>query len=229
MRFRVVVAETDLLVAADRDMTAEATELVRRVRADLERYIAEHPRFGESFAPVPVEDSAPDIVRGMALAARAAGVGPMAAVAGAVAEHVARGLESLGACEVIAENGGDVYLIGREPRVVALWAGEGGASQVGLELAGGSLPLAVATSSGRIGPSVSLGEADAVAVIARDGALADAAASAIANRIHSAGDLAAAIDFGRAIPGVLGVVATIDGAVAAAGEVRLVPLAADVQ
>ncbi|TLM80096.1 MAG: UPF0280 family protein, partial [Actinobacteria bacterium] len=120
--FGVRVAETDLLISARRDLSAEALELVAGVRADLEAFVAASPRFAESYVPVEVSDDAPEVVRRMAAAAHTANVGPMAAVAGAVAEAVARGLEPLSP-DVIVENGGDIYLIGREDRTVALWAG----------------------------------------------------------------------------------------------------------
>ncbi len=224
--FEVVVGETDLWIAAEREMPDLARSLIVGVRGELEAYIAAHPRFAESFVPVPVDAVAPPVVQRMARAAAAAGVGPMAAVAGAVAEVVARGLHDAGSDQVIVENGGDVYLIGTTERTVALWAGSAGAAGVGLRVPGSALPLAVATSSGTVGPSVSYGSADAVAVLAASGALADAAASAIANRVHGADDLEAAMERARSIAGVIGCVATIGGAVAAWGAVELVPVGA---
>lgn len=223
--FEVVVAETDLQILAACDLRVEATALVHAVRGDIESYVAAHPRFAESFVPVPVEDDAPALIREMAAAGEAAGVGPMAAVAGCVAEAVARGL-SVFSDEVIVENGGDVYLMGARPRTVALWAGTHGASGLGLELPAALLPCAMVTSSGTIGHSTSLGSADAVAVIAASGAVADAWATAIGNRIHGPDDLDAAMAFSRHAPGLLGVVATAGGAVAAWGSATLVPIAA---
>lgn len=220
--FRVVVAETDLFIHAEADLTDIAIAVVRSLRDDLEGYLRTHPRFGESFVPVPIEGSAPPIVREMAQAAQIAGVGPMAAVAGAFAEAVARSLEPRSA-EVIVENGGDVYLMGSEARVVGLWA-DADAPRVGLRIAGDALPCAVATSSGTIGPSVSLGRADAATVIADSGALADAAASVVGNRVHGPGDLDDALAAGRGIEGVTGIVALVDGHLAAWGGVELVPL-----
>lgn len=229
--FQVVLAQTDLQILASRDLSDEALTLVTDVRSELEDYAAAHPRFVESFSPVPIEPDAPAIVREMAEAARVSGVGPMAAVAGAVAEHVARGLSVISA-EVIVENGGDVYLMGSRQRVVGVFAGAGEgprgvAAGLGIRIGPEMLPCAVATSSGRIGPSVSLGSADAATVIARSGALADAVASVVGNRVRSADDLEGAMAVGSAIDGVLGIVATIDGAVGAWGAVELVPLDAD--
>lgn len=219
--FRVVVAETDLMVHAERDMSPEAEEAVRALRSDLEHYISTHPRFAESFVPLEVEESAPQIVRDMALAASATGVGPMAAVAGAFAEAVARVL-SADSPEVIVENGGDVYVMGERERVVALWAGGGEGRTLGLRLAPESLPCAVATSSGTIGPSVSLGSADAATVVARHGVLADAAASVVGNRVHGPDDIRTAIEAGRRVAGVEGIIVSVQGVTGAWGAVEFV-------
>jgi ApbE superfamily uncharacterized protein (UPF0280 family) len=222
--FHVAVRETDLQVAAERDLTGEATALVEAARADLETYIAHHRRFVESFVPFEVDADAPAIVRAMAAAASIADVGPMAAVAGAVAEHVARGL-ALYSAEVVVENGGDIYMTGSTERAVALHAGPSPLSgRVGILVDAGLMPVAVCTSSASVGPSVSLGRADAACVIARDGALADAVASALGNRVHSAQDVQHAIDAVKGIDGVLGLVVIIGGTIGAWGAARLVSL-----
>ena len=221
--FRVVVAQTDLQIVARSDLTAQADVAVRRLRAELESYVAAHPRFAESFVPVPVDGAAPAIARAMAVAAETCGVGPMAAVAGAFAEAVARELEPFSA-DVIVENGGDVFVMGGADRVVGLWAGAGVPS-VGLRVPGSAQPVAIATSSATIGPSVSLGGADAATVIAATGALADAAASVVGNRAHGSADAQAAVEAVRGIEGVRGALVSVDGGLAAWGEVELVGLA----
>jgi hypothetical protein len=222
--FEVAVSETDLQILATCDVRVQAEASVRAVRAELESYVARHPRFAESFVPVPIEASAPAIVRAMAEAAESAGVGPMAAVAGAVAERVARDLSAYSE-EVIVENGGDLFLIGRVERTVALWTGSTEISGVGIVVPATMLPVAVATSSATIGPSVSLGRADSATVIATSGALADAAASVLGNRTHGTADIEAALAATLAIPGVLGAVVAVEGALGATGDVRLAPIA----
>lgn len=224
MAFEVVVRETDLAISANSDLTAEAKALVSRLRAEIEQYAARDPRFLESFVPYPVRDDAPLIVADMARAAVLAGVGPMAAVAGAVAEHVARGLAEFSG-EVIVENGGDCYLIGTVERTIAIHAGASPVSdRVGILIAPEQLPLAVCTSSASVGPSVSLGRADAAIVLSSSGAVADAAASALGNRVHSAGDVEAAIEHASAIEGVTGLAVVVGDTLGAWGAVRLVPL-----
>ncbi len=222
--FEVAIKETDLQVCAVRDLTEEAEDLVVRARWDLERYIAGHPAFAESYAPVEAAADAAPIVRAMAEAGRRANVGPMAAVAGAIAEHVARGLAEMSP-EVIVENGGDIYLMGRTDRVVALWAGASRATgTVGMLVRGGLMPVAVCTSSGTVGHSRSFGRADAVTVLARDGAMADAVATALANSVREPDDVQRAIDAAREMTGVLGLVVVLGDTVGAWGDVRLVPL-----
>lgn len=221
--FEVMVRETDLQICAERDLTTEALALVSEVRDDLEAYIARNPRFVESYVPLDVDADAPGIVRAMVAATSRVGVGPMASVAGAVAEHVARGLAEYSP-EVIVENGGDIYLMGSTERTLALWAGEEGVQGVGLVVAPGQLPLGVCTSSGTIGPSKSYGEADAVTVLATDAALADAAATAIGNRVHGPGDVEAALEYARGIDGIAGVLIAIGDQLGAWGAVQLTGL-----
>lgn len=222
--FAVMVRETDLQIAAERDLTREATALVEEARAELEGYIARHRRFVESFVPFEVDADAPAIVRAMAAAASTAGVGPMAAVAGAFAEHVARGL-AVHSAEVVVENGGDIFMTGATERVVALHAGPSPLSgRIGIVVEAGLMPVGVCTSSATVGPSVSLGRADAACVIARDGALADAVASALGNRVHSGADIQRAIDAVKGLDGVLGLVVVVGETLGAWGAARLVSL-----
>ncbi len=221
--FRVVQAQTDLMIYAERDLSHVASAEVERLRQDLESYLAGHPRFAESFVPVPVDAAAPGIARGMAHAAELAGVGPMAAVAGTFAEAVGRALLPFSQ-NVIVENGGDVWISGCEDRTVAIWSGDDAVPSVGVALSAAGMPCAVATSSGTIGHSVSLGCACAATVIADDGALADAAASAVGNRVHGPGDVERALAAGIRMPGVRGVVVVVDGHIGARGEVTLVPI-----
>lgn len=222
--FEVVHGETDVQISALRDLSAEAAQVVAAIRGDLETYIAAHPRFAESFVPVVIEADAPEIVRAMAAAAEAADVGPMASVAGAVAERVARGL-ALHSAEVLVENGGDLYVLGRTERRVQLLAGDSPLSgKLAIALPPAQLPCAVCTSSGRVGHSISLGSAHAVTVLAEDGALADAVATAAGNLVHGPDDLARALDRALQVPGVRGAVIVAGDRVGVLGSVTLEPL-----
>ncbi len=204
--FEVTVKETDLHVQARCDLSALTRDLILEQRGYLEAYIRQHPEFIATLNPWPLTGPAPNMVRDMIAAGHAAGVGPMAAVAGAVAEHVGRGLLAY-TDEVIIENGGDIFLQTSQAVTVALWAGSSPLSlRIGLRTGGRNDPIAVCTSSGTVGHSLSFGRADAVCVLSSSGALADAAATAIGNRIHSKQDIPAGIEFAKRISGVLGVV-----------------------
>jgi ApbE superfamily uncharacterized protein (UPF0280 family) len=200
--FSVKIEQTDLYVLAERDLTAETTRAARRARSTLEGWIDRHPEFAQSMAPISCPPDAPGLVRDMCAAGQAAGVGPMAAVAGAIAEYVARALQPTSP-NVIVENGGDTYLMGARRRLAAIFAGRSALSnRFGLVIPPEKQPIAVCTSSGTVGPSVSLGEADAAVIAAQDGALADAVATATANRVRTAEDLSGAVEFAAALEGV---------------------------
>lgn len=222
--FEVVVKETDLSVAAEAPLIAQTRESVLKHRGYLEGYIEKHPAFVTTLVPWPLNDPAPGIVRAMIQAGRQAGVGPMAAVAGAIAECVARDLMAF-SNQVIVENGGDIYIKLNDIATIAIFAGPSVLSlKIGMRLDGGGRPLAVCTSSATVGHSLSFGGADAVCVVSRSGALADAAATSIGNRIKSGSDIGAAIDFGRTIAGVMGLVAVCGERIGAWGELQIVPL-----
>ena len=223
--FRVTVKETDLWVLAGRNFTREVREVVLQERQQLEAYIVGHPEFLTTLSPWPEDPYAPAVVREMIAAAARVGVGPMAAVAGALAARVGRSLEEF--CEeVIVENGGDIYLRVSQPATVALFAGKSPLSyRIGLKIEPGLTPLGVCTSSGTVGHSLSFGRADAACAVASDAALADAAATALGNRVADAGAIAAAMKWAATIPDLLGAVVIIGDKLGAWGRVELVPLA----
>ena len=222
--FRVTLRETDLLIMADLDLTEEALELTRSCRRTLEEYIADNPGWGSSLEPVETDSNAPGIVRSMSGAAAAAGVGPMAAVAGAVSEAVGQGLRKRSGT-VIVENGGDVYLDSPDQRIIGLYAGRGeGEFSIGLRIAPGSGPLGICTSSGVIGPSISLGTARAATVISPSAPLADAAATALGNLVVNPRDIGPALQHISGIEGVTGALAMHGKHFGAWGEVDLVQL-----
>jgi hypothetical protein len=222
--FTITVKETDLQVQAQSGLLDLTRELILVHRGYLEAYIRRHPAFLNTLQPWPLAGPAPEIVREMVAAGAAAGVGPMAAVAGAIAEKVGQGLLAHSA-EVIVENGGDIFLKTAAAATVAVYAGASPLSlKVGVRVACGEQPLGVCTSSGTVGPSLSFGKADAVCVVSRSCALADAAATAIGNRIQSKRDITQAIAFGKSISGVRGLVVVVGDQLGVWGEVDIVPL-----
>jgi ApbE superfamily uncharacterized protein (UPF0280 family) len=194
---------------------------VVKYREQLEGYIADNPAFLTSLEPLPSPESAPDIVKKMIDAGRRAGVGPMAAVAGAMAEYVGADLLEFSP-EIIVENGGDIFIKSRVKRVIGIYAGGSPLSgKIGLEVSAGDTPLGICTSSGMVGHSLSYGQADAVVVLAKSAALADAAATSIGNRVKTGDDIGGGIDFSQNIGGLKGVVIIKDDRIGIFGEVKL--------
>jgi ApbE superfamily uncharacterized protein (UPF0280 family) len=204
--FQVTVKETDLYIRASSNLARKAHRLVIKHRSALEKYIARHPAFLTSLEPLPVPGNAPQIAKQMAQAARKAGVGPMAAVAGAIAEFVGRELLAFSP-EIIVENGGDIYLKSLKKRIIGIYAGKSPLTgKIGLEISPQDTPLGICTSSGTVGHSLSYGKADAVVVLAQSAVLADAAATAIGNIIKRDGDIDRGIALAKVIEDLTGVV-----------------------
>jgi len=220
--FGVVVKETDLYLRAASNLRRKAHRMVLKYRGRLERYIAHHPDFLTSLEPVEVEAEAPKIVSDMAGAARLAGVGPMAAVAGAIAGFVGGELLEFSP-EVIVENGGDIFLKSLRPRIIGVFAGDSPLTgKLGLQIEPEDTPLGICTSSGTVGHSLSFGRADAAIVLAESATLADAAATAIGNRVSDVADIEGAIEFAQSIGQLKGVVIIKDDKLGVWGEVKLV-------
>jgi len=219
--FHVQVRETDLYLAAQTDLTEAAYDLVRRYRSHLENYIRFHPEFRGSLQPLPEDPMAPEIVKLMQSAGKRAGVGPMAAVAGAMSEMVGRGLLKESA-EVIVENGGDIYLDCQRDLHVGIFAGKSPLSgKLTLRVPREKMPGGICTSSATVGPSLSFGTADAVCVLSPSAALADAAASQIGNRVKTKADIQPAIDAGANIAGVTGIVIILKNHLGIWGDVEI--------
>ena len=224
--FEVIVKETDLLVHAHADLATITRELILQHRGVIEAYIKTCPEFLETLHPWNVPGPAPNIVREMARAGRRAGVGPMAAVAGTLAEYVGRDL-LVQSPEVIVENGGDIFLKTDEPAVIGVFAGKSPLSlQIGLRIDSNQGPKAVCTSSRTVGHSLSLGRADAVCIVSDSCALADAAATAIGNRVRSRKDIQPAIEAAKNIENIEGVAIIIGEDLGLWGAMQMVPMKA---
>lgn len=227
--FTIAIKETDLWIAVSREAFSEtfrrdAEAFTRRLRLSLEQYLKQHPCFKESFKPCRWQAGAPPVVCKMAAAAAKTGVGPMAAVAGALAEEVGRFLMTK-ATEVIVENGGDIFIKAEKPVTVGIYAGSSPLSgHLALKITPGKSPLGVCTSSGTVGHAFSFGRADAATALASSVALADAAATALGNRVHDKKDLEQATLQAAKIEGLSGALLIKDENIAAWGEIELVSL-----
>ncbi|WP_022664019.1 UPF0280 family protein [Desulfospira joergensenii] len=222
--FEITVKETNLNIQADQDLTREAVTAALKFRGYIETHIRSCPEFSSSFAPLPVPDLIPGIVLDMYRAAIASRTGPMAAVAGAVAEHVGKSLLTISR-EIVVENGGDVFIRSDSDTIFTIYAGESPLSmKAGILVKKRKKPFGLCTSSGTLGHSKSFGKADAVTVLASSCALADAVATALGNRVKTPSDIAKAVDTGKQIPGIEGLVIIKGEHMGLWGDLNLVPL-----
>lgn len=222
--FTVQVKESDLWIRARKDLSREAYEILYQLRYPLETYIRQHPEFREALVPLGPDPLAPALIREMLQAGRQAGVGPMAAVAGAIAEGLGRALQTWSP-EIIIENGGDLFLACREPLTVGLYAGRSPLSnRIGVALPPCLEGVGLCTSSGTVGHSLSFGRADAVTVLAASTALADAAATAVGNGVRTGKDIPAALERGQAIRGVEGLLIVVGEQLGVWGRLEIVRL-----
>ncbi len=220
--FRVRVETTDLYIRAAADHSSRVRDLVSRLRGEILAHIAQHRDFLTALAPIARIDTASHIVNSMLDASEAAGVGPMAAVAGAIAAAVGSDL-SADSNEVIVENGGDIWLRLASPALVDVYApGTPFAGRLALRIDPAKTPLGICTSSGRVGPSLSFGRADAATVLATDAALADAVATETGNRARRPEDAGAALEYALGVPGVIGALVVIRDTLAVRGDIELV-------
>lgn len=222
--FNIVVEQTDLYIRSQRNLKDKALNSVLKHRGSLEAYIGRHPLFLTTLDAYQAEAEAPAIVKEMARVSQLTGVGPMAAVAGAIAEAVGRDLLAFSP-EIIVENGGDIFLKISRKRLVGIYAGQSPfTKKIALEILPGETPLGISTSSGTVGHSLSLGSADAVIALSSSAALADAAATALGNIVKTVDDIPNVIEEAQSIKGLDGVVAIIGDKMSVWGKMRIVPL-----
>ena len=222
--FCVKFLESDLWIGVDRgsyraSMEADTYAMLVDLRRQMDAYLLMDPQYKTALTPYDAGLEAPNILKEMSRVSHKTGIGPMSAVAGAVAKKVA---EFLGTQEVIVENGGDIYAQVASDMDISVFAGQSPLSEkIGLHIPAAEFPLGICTSSGTVGPSLSLGRADAVMIVCKDVMLADSYATAMANRIKTVNDLQSVIDRISDIPEILGAIAVKDDRMAITGRFEL--------
>jgi hypothetical protein len=213
--------ESQCTIISDKQQAIQAAvESIKHNYQELELYVKSNPKFLHTLTSIaaPIK---PQIARLMALAAEKANVGPMAAVAGAIADIAVEDMKRVG-CEVaVVEDGGEISAYSNRPVDVAVAAGEEPLSKrFGFRLT--EFPIGVATSSGRFSHALSFGDAEAAVVFCKTAALADAAATAVGNVVKgedAQAGIQAGISRGLSIEGVEGVLIIYKGEVGTAGKI----------
>lgn len=224
--FSVTVKETDLWIAVNsfsynENLKSRVEQVIWNRRHQIESYLETHPHLLTALEPLLPADDAPELVKVMARAGNRAGVGPMAAVAGAIAEEIGQFLLNLSE-EVIVENGGDIFIKVSEPVNIGIYAGDSPLSgKLALQIKPGQTPIGICTSSGTVGPSISFGRADAAIALSQSTPLADAVATALGNRVQGPGELETALEFARKIEGITGALLICGDQIAVWGDIEL--------
>jgi uncharacterized protein len=222
--FDVTVKETNLNIQADSNLSKLAIKYILEHRGYLESYISLDPSFATALFPVPEQEIVPAIVRDMIKASALVNVGPMSAVAGAVAEYTGRRLMDHSR-EILVENGGDTFVKTDSETVFSIFAGDSPLSMTtGILIGKRKAPFAMCTSSGTLGHSKSFGSADAVTILSDSCPLADAAATAIGNMVNRNTDIETAIDYGKTIDGIQGIVIIMGRQIGLWGDLKLIKL-----
>ena len=217
----VIIKETDLFIFAEKDIKNMAEEIVKKYRTQIEDYIKNRPEFMLSLEPISPDPKASDIIKEMIRTTKLAGVGPMASVAGAVAEFAGNELLAYSK-QIIIENGGDIFMKSDKVRTIAIYAGDSPLSnKVFIKIKPEDTPIGICTSSGTVGHSLSFGKADACVIIAKSAILADAVATATCNRIKEKKDIAPSLEFALSIKGVKGAVAILGKDLGSMGDIEL--------
>jgi len=213
--------ESQCTIISDRQEAIQiAKESIKRNRQELELYVRANPTFLHTLIPIPAPEK-PLVARMMAEAAQKADVGPMAAVAGAIADLAVEDMKHSGCQVAVVENGGEIMATSNQPIDVAVAAGDEPLSKrFGFRLT--EFPIAVATSSGRFSHALSFGDAEAATVFCKNATLADAAATAVGNVVKgedAQAGIQAGINKGSTIEGVEGIMIVYKGQVGTWGEI----------
>ncbi len=226
--FGIKHKETDLYIGVDHaswhsGLESYADRFVRELREEMDRWIAHRPDYARALVPCEAGEEAPEIFQAMSAVARKSGIGPMSAVAGAVARWTGEALRrEFGLKEVFVENGGDIYADMVQDMDIAVFAGMSPLSgRIGFRVEAWQSPLGICTSSGTVGPSLSFGKADAVLIICRDALLADTYATAYANRIQTEDDIPSCMEAIRQESDILGAMVVKDKKVGICGDFGL--------
>jgi len=219
--YEVKYKETDLWCCTKTESRRFIEDRVFFYRHQLEEYIRGRPIFKESLMPIGDDPFAPAIAKEMISVSAQVGVGPMATVAGAIAEFLGRDIAHM-TDEYIIENGGDISIKTSRERMILVYAKKSPFSQrIAIKIKASEKPYGVCTSSATVGPSMSLGKADAVCIVADSALFADGLATCVGNSVKSKDDIAPAIEIGKTFPNVIGILIIVGDSLGVWGDLEI--------
>jgi ApbE superfamily uncharacterized protein (UPF0280 family) len=197
-----------------------AVNELQKQRGFIENYISKDKNFLTSLKPIKIKKNSPKVVRLMAEGGKIADVGPMAAVAGTLAEFCVRKMIKKGAKIAVVENGGDIFAYTSIPIYIGIYAGYTKLSdKLALKLDPKNTPISVCSSS-KLGQSLSFGNCDLASVFSKKSYVADAVATAVANKVKEESDIAPALRWAISLKDVMGVLIVKDNKVGLIGNIQ---------
>jgi len=216
---RIEIQETAATIAAERRFIARAVDAMKAARRDIERQIRKDRFFLTTLEPYDSELCTSETTARMCAAAKLAGVGPMATVAGAIAQAALDAMASEGCTHAWVDNGGDIALVLESPITLEVFTTPGSSKAFAFDLRTTGRKMGICSSSGRLGHSISFGDSDVAVAIADDAVVADAFATALGNEVKDRESLGRCFDTLNNTKSVIGGLVMMDGEVAIYGTV----------
>lgn len=212
--------ETIVNIIAEEDFHIEvAKREIQKCRNEIEQFIRKDDFFEVTLEPFKCSRNDPEIIKKMCKSSEKFNIGPMSTVAGIIAEYAVKAMVSNGAKRAVVDNGGDIALFSDKTVAVGVYTGNQSTGHFALQVLSENKFIGICTSSGKIGHSLSFGNADAVTVISHDISLADAAATALCNFVNAENDIKDAFKILGGIKEITGAMIIIDDKVGLWGEV----------
>jgi uncharacterized protein len=208
-RLRKTIKQSDVLILSEKAEAVEvALDSILENRERLEDYVRLHPDYEFSLIPLEVEASAPEVVRVAGEVSLAAGIGPMAAVPGALADLALNSMAGLDSRINLVEDGGEIAAKSNRSLRVGIYAGKSQFSgSFGFLLSEEDFPIGISTSSATVSHAINFGESDATVIVAESACLADAVATAASNAVRGddvAASVQAGLEIAKKVKGVRG-------------------------
>lgn len=220
--YEVIHRETDLFCCTKTDLSHFIKERLLFYRHQLDKYINQRPEFKESLTPIEQDIFSPPIIKKMIEASSKIGVGPLACVAGAIAEFIGNDINSL-SDEFILENGGDIYLMTKKQRTILVYAKDSPFSEkIAIRIPPNDRPYGVCTSSGTVGHSLSFGKADAVCIVGDSSLFCDGLATYIGNIVKKRDDIQYAIEKAKTFKEIRGILIIMKEHLGVWGDIEIV-------
>jgi len=220
----LLIGHSKIHIKSDKEKPIyEAIKEIKRHIKELSVYIKSNPFFQFSLKPLETDYKAPLIVQRMIEASKTAGVGPMASVAGAIADLGLETLLRMGAKVAVVEDGGEISAFTSNKNIpISILTSEPTLSgKIGFLITSKDSPLGIGTSTGKTDRTVSFGEADSVTIVADNAALADAAATAICNTVVGSNiekSISEGLEKAKNIKGVRGALIVREGRIGLMGK-----------